>query len=580
MKKTIFVKTFWSGILILVTAVVLITAFTFSGLKRWHRTDLQEHLVQLGHSLQPGVISRMEASPDKLDLWTKTMGARIRARISVIAPDGSVLADSSALPERMDNHGNRPEISQAMEGVNASRIRFSNTLMADMLYVALPLQENSQLKGVLRISMNMSAIRGLRLELETRILIVLITFLLLSILITYFNSRRISRPIQHLARAARTVSKGDFTPRVHVSDGGELGDLTLSFNRMVEHQSRMFTELSSSREQLETLFSSMREALVVIEVDGTIRIGNNSFENLVESRNISGKKYWEVLRSNDFYTMIRDLMGNPRAFSGEIEFSNRNFLVNFTLIPTGEAFVVTFLDVTERRKLETIKKDFVGNVSHELKTPLTSIKGFLEILESEEKDPEKLQYMDIIKRNADRMIHIIKDLLLLSRMEAGSFRIQLESVELTALIHNTAKLFDTALKEKALELTLSIQDDLPVIRGDGARLEDMLVNLLDNAIKYTESGGIRISAEEEDDGIALRVTDSGIGIPKELQERIFERFFVVDASRSKETGGTGLGLSIVKHIVLLHEGEISLDSAPGDGTTFTIRLPITGNDIV
>ena len=580
MKKTIFVKTFWSGILILVTAVVLITAFTFSGLKRWHRTDLQEHLVQLGHSLQPGVISRMEASPDKLDLWTKTMGARIRARISVIAPDGSVLADSSALPERMDNHGNRPEISQAMEGVNASRIRFSNTLMADMLYVALPLQENSQLKGVLRISMNMSAIRGLRRELETRILIVLITFLLLSILITYFNSRRISRPIQHLARAARTVSKGDFTPRVHVSDGGELGDLTLSFNRMVEHQSRMFTELSSSREQLETLFSSMREALVVIEVDGTIRIGNNSFENLVESRNISGKKYWEVLRSNDFYTMIRDLMGNPRAFSGEIEFSNRNFLVNFTLIPTGEAFVVTFLDVTERRKLETIKKDFVGNVSHELKTPLTSIKGFLEILESEEKDPEKLQYMDIIKRNADRMIHIIKDLLLLSRMEAGSFRIQLESVELTALIHNTAKLFDTALKEKALELTLSIQDDLPVIRGDGARLEDMLVNLLDNAIKYTESGGIRISAEEEGDIIALRITDSGIGIPKELQERIFERFFVVDASRSKETGGTGLGLSIVKHIVLLHEGEISLDSAPGDGTTFTIRLPITGNDIV
>ena len=574
MKKTIFIKTFWSGVIVLISAVALITIFTFASLKRWHRGDLQNHLEQLGYSLQPAVIDHLRNNPAGLDPWIKGIGERIIARISVIAPDGRVLGDSRAMPENMDNHKDRPEISNAMTGTPATRQRFSRTIMADMLYVALPLRMDSEIAGVLRVSMTMETIRGLRKELETSILLILVSLFLLSLLLTYLNSRRISRPIRRLALAARAVAEGDFSPRVYVSDRGELGDMAGSFNRMVTRQAEMFTEMSQQREQLETLFSAMREALAVISFDGTIRLSNHSFELLVNDTAPQDKKYWEVLRSSEFYDTIQNLAASPRNISEEMELGERTYLVNFTLLPGGNEFVVTFLDITERRRLEIIKRDFVGNVSHELKTPLTSIKGFLEILENEVSGPEGMRYLEIIRRNADRMIHIIQDLLLLSRMEDKSFQLNAGEVNLADLVRNTAHMFETAVSQKGLALSLDVPEKMPPLHGDPARLEDMLVNLLDNAFKYTESGEIGVSARIDEAWAVIRVTDTGIGIPAELIDRVFERFFVVDASRSKETGGTGLGLSIVKHIVLLHDGDISVESTPGRGTTFTVRLPL------
>jgi len=575
MKKTIFIKTFWSGVIVLISAVALITIFTFASLKRWHRDELQGHLEQLGYSLQPAVIDLLQNNPEGMDSWIKRIGEHINARISVIAPDGRVLGDSGAMPETMDNHKDRPEISNAMTGTPSTRMRFSRTIMADMLYVALPLRMDSEISGVLRVSMTMETIRGLRKELETSMLAILVSLFLLSLFLTYLNSRRISRPVRRLALAARAVAEGDFSPRVYVSDKGELGDMAASFNRMVSRQSEMFTEMSQQREQLETLFSAMREALAVMSFDGTIRLANHSFELLVNDSAPQGKKYWEVLRSSEFTDSIQNLAASPRNISGEMELWERNYLVNFTPLPGGDEFVVTFLDITERRRLQIIKRDFVGNVSHELKTPLTSIKGFLEILENEVNGPEGMRYLEIIRRNADRMIHIIQDLLLLSRMEDKSFQLHFGQVNLPDLIRNTAHMFETAVSQKGLELSLDIQENMRTLHGDPARLEDMLVNLLDNAVKYTESGGIRVSAAIDEAWVVIRVKDSGIGIPEDLRERVFERFFVVDASRSKETGGTGLGLSIVKHIVLLHDGDINVDSTPGRGTTFTVRLPLS-----
>lgn len=573
MKKTIFFKTFWAGTLVLISAVTLITIFTFTSLKRWHKNDLRNHLEQLGLALQPTVIEKLANNPDILDSWAKQMGESINARISVILPNGRVMADSKASPESMDNHLDRPEISRAMTGNTSSRQRFSRTIMADMLYIALPLRLGSEIAGVLRISMTMETIRGLRNELETRILAILASLFLLSLMLTYVNSRRISKPMRRLAHAARLVAEGDFTPRVYVSDRGELGELATSFNRMVSRQSEMFGEMSQQREQLQTLFGAMRESLAVIALDGTIRLCNRSFEKMVGDSAPQGKKYWEILRSTEFYDTIQSLTTSPQNHSEEIEVENRDYLVNFTPLPGRNDFVVTFLDITERRRLETIKRDFVGNVSHELKTPLTSIKGFLEVLEEEVSSPEGLRYLEIIRRNADRMIHIIQDLLLLSRMEDKSFKLNSNEVDLPDLVRNTARMFETAITQKGLELILDLPDEISPVFGDSARLEDMLVNLLDNAVKYTESGSIRVTVNMDSAHAEIRVRDTGIGIPADQHERVFERFFVVDMSRSKETGGTGLGLSIVKHIVLLHNGEISVSSTPNQGTTFTVRLP-------
>ena len=574
MKKTLFFKTFWAGALILVIAVSLITILTATSLKRWHRNDLRSHLEQIGRSLEPAITDMLRSDPDNLDGWVKQMGKRINARISIILPDGRVRADSSALPENMDNHSDRPEISAALAGVLSSRLRFSRTIMADMLYVALPLRENSEVNAVLRVSMTTETIRDLRHKLETRILLILISLLLLSLVLTYFNSRRISRPISGLARAARAVAEGDFTTRVHVADRGELGELASSFNRMVSRQSEMFSEMSRQQNQLETIFSTMREALAVISIDGTVLISNRSFDRMVGVDAPKNKKYWELLRSTEFNTMIQSLFASPRNISGEIEWMERNYLVNLTPLPGAGEYVVTFMDITERRRLETIKRDFVGNVSHELKTPLTSIKGFLEVLETEVKGEEGMKFLQIIRRNVERMIRIIRDLLLLSRMEDKNFQLKTKPVCLADLVRHTARMFDNAIRQKGLELVLELPKQMPAVTGDPSRLEDMLVNLLDNAVKYTEHGTVTVSLQADSTWAILKVEDTGIGIAPELRERVFERFFVVDVSRSKETGGTGLGLSIVKHIVLLHNGEINVESRPNHGTTFRVHLPL------
>jgi two-component system phosphate regulon sensor histidine kinase PhoR len=225
------------------------------------------------------------------------------------------------------------------------------------------------------------------------------------------------------------------------------------------------------------------------------------------------------------------------------------------------------------KELERIKRDLVSSVSHELRTPLTSIKGFAETLE-EEIDEKNRHYVEIIRRNTDRLINIVRDLLLLSQMEEAGVEIEMEEVDLKGLAENTVRIFDGQLKEKGLALFLEIEPDLPAISADPFKIEQLLINLLDNAIKYTDQGEVRLSLRRDDRKVVIEVRDTGIGMLKSKLSRIFERFYVVDKSRSRKTGGTGLGLSIVKHIVLLHGGEIAVESEPGKGSRFLVRLPL------
>ena len=232
-----------------------------------------------------------------------------------------------------------------------------------------------------------------------------------------------------------------------------------------------------------------------------------------------------------------------------------------------------FHDITEMKNVEEIKKDFVVNVSHELRTPLTAIKGFAETLE-EETDEKNRHYVDIIKRNTDRLINIVQDLLALSQLEERGTRLELEEVDLGDMIERTLKIFEHRMREKNLKFDLKTENGFPLIKADPFKLEQVFVNLIDNAIKYTEHGEITLSLKQSGNQVMMELEDTGIGISEDHIPRIFERFYVTDKSRSKMLGGTGLGLSIVKHIVLLHNGTIDVKSTPNKGTTFSITLPI------
>jgi two-component system phosphate regulon sensor histidine kinase PhoR len=384
--------------------------------------------------------------------------------------------------------------------------------------------------------------------------------------------KSLTRPIKKLNIAFQKVASGDFETKVFLKRNDEVKQLADSFNLMTDQTKTLFHELSFQKDNLNSIFASIQEGFAVLDNKGRIILSNESFKNITQNKLVDGKLYWEVIRDVKFGELVKKVRGNKRNLSEELELTGKFYLCSATFLTLREQIVIVFSDITETKNMEKIKRDFVVNVSHELRTPLTAIKGFAETLE-EEVDGNAKTYAEVIKRNTDRLISIVQDLLLLSELEEKGSKLESDDVNLTHLVDNVIRIFKSRLTEKGLDFQLSVENGLPVLKGDSFKLEQMLINLLDNAIKYTEKGKVVLALKRKDETVEIIVEDTGIGIPQEHLSRIFERFYVVDKSRSKKLGGTGLGLSIVKHIVLSHKGTIAVESSLTKGTTFTISLP-------
>jgi two-component system phosphate regulon sensor histidine kinase PhoR len=289
---------------------------------------------------------------------------------------------------------------------------------------------------------------------------------------------------------------------------------------------------------------------------------------------LDAKYSWEVVRSTDFAGLVKKARESSSGAAGEFSLDDRIYACSISYLPSRNRFVVMLHDMTEAKNLERIKKDFVINVSHELKTPLTAIKGFVETMEPTV-EPENRSYLEIVKRNTERLIAIVGDLLVLSELEEKESLLRKEDVDVRSLAGAILKIFDKPARDKGLELTVEAGSDLPSIKADPYEIERLLLNLVDNAVKYTDKGRVTVRLASAGGRLILEVSDTGIGIDAEHLPHIFERFYVADTSRSKKLGGTGLGLSIAKHIVLAHEGTISVKSRLGEGSTFTVSLPIS-----
>jgi two-component system phosphate regulon sensor histidine kinase PhoR len=574
MKIPLFSKIFFGCLLIIILLSILIPFFSFKLIKTHYIKTTADNFKNLAFALRPEAALLIEKKGfHELDAYIKTFRAQINSRITVVDKDGRVLADSEKDPKTMENHKIRPEIAEALSGGIGKSMRFSVTVEEEMLYVALPIDKDGGTSGAIRVSAPLKQVNLLLSELKMHILWLAAFMAILSLVIAFMLSRGVSIPVKTLVHGVRKISQGDFEAKIFLKNENELKDLGDSINDMREQMRDLFADISGRNEELDTIISSMHEPLVVLDHEGAVRISNQSFNRLAGNDRITGRFYWEIVRFPEFAELIKKVGSDNVYCSDEVKIRDRIFLASVNYLISRDETVIVLHDITDIKNLEKIKKDFIANLSHELRTPLTAIKGFVETLEDEE-DIKNLRYLEIIKRHTDRLMNIVRDLLLLSELEEKGEILELEDVSIGDIIESILKIFENRLKEKGLKITLNIPDAIPQIKADPFKIEQIFINLIDNAVKYTEEGEITISITENNGFTTISIKDTGIGISSEHLPRIFERFYVADKSRSKRLGGTGLGLSIVKHIVNLHKGKIEVESGPGKGTSFIINLPV------
>jgi len=573
MKKTLFLRIFSghaAGIILLAAAVMLFAPPLMRKQNIEEKSSSLEHLAIL---LEPQIVPYLTGTgAGDLQGLVASFSRQTGTRITVIDMTGTVLADSEKEARDMENHFYRPEIQASLNGEKRMSIRRSATLKQEMMYMSVPVEDSGRVVGALRLSLFMKSLEALLGVFRGELLKVVGLMLLATLLMVFFLSKSVSGPVREVIDASSRVAGGDFQVRVSARRSGEFKRFAQSFNAMTGKLQTMFDEIRMRNEEIQGILGSMREGLCVLGGDDRIELCNASFRRIVLNESPEGRHFWEMVRSSALAEAVRKARISKGGTSEEGTIGERVYFCSVAPLATGDRLVVTLHDITDIRALEKTKKDFVVNVSHELRTPLTAIKGFLETIEPRA-DAENRPYLEIIRRNTERMIAIVEDLLVLSALEERGPRIDKTDVDFKPLAESILKMFEKRANEKGLVLSLEAPADLPMVQADPGQVEGLLLNLVDNAVKYTDKGSVKVRLSVRGADLAVEVEDTGPGIAAEHLPHIFERFYVVDKSRSKKLGGTGLGLSIVKHIALAHKGSVSVKSRVGEGTTFSVLLP-------
>lgn len=526
---------------------------------------------------------RQSGSPQQL---AAKIGTVIKSRVTLISPTGTVIGDSDvgqAQLALLENHLQRPEVQEALRNGSGSALRYSETLRTSMLYSAAT-YGGSRVDGVIRLAMPLEYLTSVKKSLHGVVGGATAATILIALLFSYILSNLTSKPLRDMAEAAARIGHGGSKARIPVHSNDEIGMLAGVLNDMSERIEDQVQRLSAEKQRLDTILRSMGEGIMVTAPDGVITLVNPAFRRLFSiTGDVEGKKLVEISRHPDLLEAFNDLgTSDVDELVREISLQPDDCTLFTHWVPlevngARKGVVAVFHDISDLKKAENMRRDFVANVSHELRTPVTIIKGYAETLLAGalESDPARaVRFVEIISSHSERLTSLINDILTLSSLESKEALIEFNPMDVAGTITKTCQL----LQGRAVQKNIAIINEtagasLPRVMADQGRLEQVMVNLLENAIKYTPEGGtVRLFAEDSGEFVRVSVADTGIGIPFKDLPRIFERFYRVDEARTREQGGTGLGLAIVKHIVQLHGGDVSVTSEPGKGSVFSFTI--------
>jgi len=513
--------------------------------------------------------------PQQLQTALQGMSRKLEVRFTVIEGDGKVIADSDSDPSGMDNHNQRPEVVQARAQGKGSNRRYSETIRTDMMYHAVLL---SQPPGrIVRVALPLTRIEEQVGQVYRTMFLAFAGIAVVAAAVMFLVAREITQPLREIRLLADWVAAGDFTRKASTRAPDEIGHVAAALNRMAEELSARLERLRAERAKLEAMISSMEEGVIPIDADGRIEGANAAARALFELRDApQGLRLWEVIRLPGLEDASLKALRERTPVRDAFEVGSRVLSVRLSPVSDGQGVVLVAHDITEDRRYDTLRREFVANVSHELRTPLSVVQGYAEtLLEGAWKDEKSAQeFLGIIDKNVRRLSSIVSDLLDLSKLESGGQVLDPRPLDVRLLAERVGDAFRPVAERKRQQLQVEVASNAGTVEADGTLLERALSNLVDNALKYTPEGGrVRVWGGSENGQTTLSVEDNGMGIPEADLPRIFERFYRVDKSRSRDLGGTGLGLSIVKHIIQLHGGIISVKSTVGGGSTFSVRLP-------
>jgi two-component system phosphate regulon sensor histidine kinase PhoR len=581
-------RLFLTYMVIALGAVIFIFWYGSRSFKKFYIHETARDLEARGQLLEQQIIGYLsDRDIAAVDSICKEKGGQISTRVTVIMADGKVIGDTESDPSTMDNHADRPEVMVALSGGMGENIRYSHTLRTEMLYVALPIYRGDDIIAVVRTSLPLTSLEATVWDNRKKIGLVTIILVVLIAGISLVISRRISKPLEDLKAGAERFASGDLEHRLRIRSSSEFEALSGSMNRMAALLDERIRAVIEQKNELDAILASMVESVIAIDSNERIMSINDAAAGLfgIGRSESVGKTLQESIRNVRLQEFVADALEAGEMIQKDIDnFDGHDTSLQIRATPLVGSerekigILIVVEDVTRLRKLEKIRKDFVANVSHELKTPITSIKGYLEtIAGGQDFSTDTRKFLQTIIKQTDRLNAIIDDLLSLARIEKDS-----EEGEIVRERASVAGLLESAVdscRSKAEDRDISLKVDCPAeIEGfiNPALMEQAVANLIDNAVNYSNTGSeVRIEGKMVKDEIRISVIDKGTGIERKHLDRLFERFYRVDKARSRKNGGTGLGLAIVKHITQAHGGRVEVESEPGQGSSFSIIIPVS-----